>query len=159
MRSCVAMVASAILVHSVQASALAGQPGGTTHPTPDAAVAVAIGLAWADRATIELPVTVEIARPEARPAKLPGPKIPGCESLSSALVPDRAAEPAEWIRVCGLNGCRLIPRPSGRSGPQTAPANIPDAAPAPPAVSDEQSECDDLGCGSSAGWRLFGRRR
>jgi hypothetical protein len=153
------MVAFAVLIHSVHASGLAGQLAETASPTAYAAVAVAIGLAWADRATIEVPVTVEIARPEARPAKLPGPKVPGRGSLSSAFVPGRAAAPAEWTRVCGPNGCRWVPRPSGRSGPQTAPADVPDAAPAPPAVGDEQSECDDFGCGSSAKWRLFGRRR
>jgi hypothetical protein len=159
MRSCVATVAFAVLVHSVHASAFAGQRAQTASPTADAAVAVAIGLACADRATIEVPVTVEIARPEARPAKRSGPKTPGRGPLSSAPVPDRTAGPAEWVRICGPNGCRWDPRPSGHSGPQTVPTDVPDAAPVPPAVGDEPTECDDVGCGSSAKWRLFGRRR
>ena len=88
MRWRAAMVASAILFHGVHTSAFAGQPAETARPAPDAAVAVAIGLAWADRAD----------------------------------------EPFEWIRVCGPNGCRLMPRLSPPGGAQASPGEDPDAA-------------------------------
>ncbi len=169
MRRCVAIVAFVGLTHGVDALALAGQPAETARPTAEGAVAVGIGLAWADQEpigprkgtapTIEVPVTVEIARPEAPSANRPSPRAPGRGSVSLAPAADRAAPPAEWIRVCGPNGCRWVPRPAGRSEPKTAPADPPDASPAPPVAGGEESECDGIGCGSSAGWRLFGRRR
>jgi len=119
MRWCVAIVASLVLVHSVHASAFAGQPGETARPAPDAAVAVAIGLAWADR----------------------------------------AEEPLEWTRVCGPNGCRFVPRLSPPGGAQASPGEGQDAAMVPSTAGDDRSECDRYGCGLSAKWRLFGRRR
>ena len=119
MRWRAAMVASAILFHGVHTSAFAGQPAETARPAPDAAVAVAIGLAWADRAD----------------------------------------EPFEWIRVCGPNGCRLMPRLSPPGGAQASPGEDPDAAAAPSAAGDDGSEGDSYGCGLSARRRLFGRRR
>jgi hypothetical protein len=132
MRWCVAAVASAILFHGAHASAFAGELRATPYPAPDAAVAVAIGLAWADRATIELPVTVEIARPEAG---------------------------LEWTRICGPNGCRLVPRLSPPGGAHASPGEGPDAAAAPSAAGDDGSEGDRYGCDGSARRRLFGRHR
>jgi hypothetical protein len=159
MRWCVAVVASAILFHGVHASAFAGEQVVTPDPAAVAAVAVAIGLAWADRATIELPVTVEIVRPEAEPASPPGTDVPGRGFLSPALVPGRAEGPLEWTRICGPNGCRLVPRLSPPTGTRSSPGEDPDAAVAPSAAGDGGSEGDRYGCDGSARRRLFGRHR
>jgi len=57
---------------------------------PDAATsaAVAVGLAMAERTSIEVAVSVEVAGPR----------------------PSGKAEPIEWIRTCDPYGCRLVPR-------------------------------------------------
>jgi hypothetical protein len=159
MRWCVAMIVSTILFHGVHASVFAGAPGVTAYPAPDAAAAVAIGLAWVDRATIELPVTVEIARPEAEAASSPSTDVPGSGFLSPALVPDRAEGPLEWTRICGPNGCRLVPRLSPPTGTRSSPEEGPDVAVTPPAAGDGASEGERYGCDSSARRRLFGRHR
>jgi hypothetical protein len=141
MRWCPALLASATLILGGQAPALAGHPAETPYSAAEAAVAVAIGLAWANSRRIEMPVTVEIA-------------------------PNPPAQPVEWIRICGPNGCQLIPRPARPGDLQTVPEDRPlSTEQGPGGVSASLSSGDNLpGCGGdSCGlWgkrRFFGRRQ
>jgi hypothetical protein len=78
-------------------------------PDAETAVAVAIGLVRAEQASIEVPVSVEVAaiKPSAR-ADLRTPET----------------EAIEWVRTCDQYGCRLVPRmPSPTASQAPAPAS------------------------------------
>ena len=140
MRWCLAAIASATLIFDAHAPAFVGQPAEMARPDAEAVVAVAIGLALADSRTIELPVTVEIT-------------------------PNPPAQPVEWIRTCGPNGCQLTPRPAPPSETQTASEDASlsfehgsGAASASSSSGDDQPKCDGDGCGLRGKRRFFGGR-
>ena len=110
----------------------------------DAAAAVAVGLARAESACMEAPVTLEVAKAK------PSARVDGTETKTGTI---------EWVPTCDQYGCRLVPRLSSPDAAGLPAAEGPVAGP----VSSKRS---DEGVVSSAeGWRcrskrgLFGRRR
>jgi hypothetical protein len=165
MRCFLAMIASIALVHGFDGPAFAFQRGETVYPAPEAAVAVAIGLAWANSGTIELPVTVEIAEPDAQAAPPAGPEVPAPRFMPPPDAHDPAGQPVEWVRICGPNGCQWIPGPGLPDRAHVAPEIVgfpakEDSHAAPPSASSgDQPRCQGDGCGLSPRRRLFGGRR
>lgn len=106
---------------------------------PDAATsaAVAVGLAMAERTSIEVAVSVEVAGPP----------------------PSANSEPIEWIRTCDPYGCRLVPRVPVPGGVQPAAAD--QAAPQSKAVPGDEEETTNAveQCHRHVRRLLFGRWR
>jgi hypothetical protein len=110
----------------------------------DTAVAVAVGLADAGRAMVEVPASVEVASPR-RPVKADSQKPDGGR--------------IEWVPTCDQYGCRLVPRIVSAESPRAATQLGPDAA----ADSSTTAPAASISCndGRCAQWkrRIFGRRR
>jgi hypothetical protein len=114
-----------------------------TSQDTDAAVAVAIGLAHADRVAMEVPAAVEVAA--AKPA-------------TNAEAAEPQVDAIELVRSCDRYGCRLVPRPP-KSGTSDATPRSQDAAELASTVKQATSECVGDAHGRRAKWRPFGRRR
>ncbi len=103
MRRGLAMVAFSMLVFGLHAPAHGEPSEKTAGAATEAAVAVAIGLAWANSGTIELPVTVEIVAPDAEDLQ---PASSSEEGTEAVLPPSADGDQP----ACDGGGCGLSPR-------------------------------------------------
>ncbi len=130
------LLALQLSAFSVPLSAFSVPPSAFDVPDAATSAAVAVGLAMAERTSIEAAMSVEVAGPP----------------------PSANSEPIEWIRTCDPYGCRLVPRASVPGGVRPA-AEQAAPQPKPMPFSDEEEVNAVEPCGRHVRRLLFGRWR